>query len=152
MYSIDWPPFSVRIVPTIVQSERLIETPDQLSVFSWPQKSQVPVLFIANIAFAAGSIVHDVYNLVGYSYFRLIDRIRLVIGGRGLSSAALKRIFEGNCTTERTMGPARSLRALGTPPGRPKRMSTLLPFLRPFAFPRPPASFLTGRSSAYPVE
>jgi hypothetical protein len=49
---------------------------------------------VANIRFATGSIVHDVYNVVGCGYFRLIDRISVVIGRRGLSSAALKRIFE----------------------------------------------------------
>src|SRR4029077_12751228 len=31
MYSIHWPPLSIRIVPTIVQAGRLIETTDQLS-------------------------------------------------------------------------------------------------------------------------
>jgi hypothetical protein len=38
--------------------------------------------------------MHNEYNLVRYSYFCLIDRIRIVIGRRDLSSAALKRIFE----------------------------------------------------------
>ena len=39
MYSIHWPPLSIRMVPTIVQSGRLIETPDQLSVFSCAHRS-----------------------------------------------------------------------------------------------------------------
>jgi hypothetical protein len=39
--------------------------------------------------------VHDVYDLVGYSYFGFIDRVRVVvIRRRGLSSAAFKSIFD----------------------------------------------------------
>src|SRR6516225_9009159 len=67
-------------------------------------KSLITVLFIANIGFAAGSVVHDVYDLVGYSYFRLIDRIRLIIGRRGLSSTALKSIFEVGVGGDRRQG------------------------------------------------
>jgi hypothetical protein len=65
VYSALWPPLSIRMLPTIVRSGRLTETPDQLSVFS-PPKLLIAVLFIAAKRFAAGSVVLDVYNLVGY--------------------------------------------------------------------------------------
>jgi hypothetical protein len=37
VYSTHWPPLYIRMLPTIVQSGRLTETPDQLSGFSAPQ-------------------------------------------------------------------------------------------------------------------
>jgi NADPH:quinone reductase-like Zn-dependent oxidoreductase len=48
--------------------------------------SEVSGTVVALGAFAAGSIVHDEYDLVGYSYFRLIDGIRVVSGGVDLAA------------------------------------------------------------------